>query len=635
MMSYGSLSSSSAAAAGQATTSEYTSKSLTSNYKSNIAPRTTVIHRTNVGPTIMTKVSHSYVHSGGAGGASFGMTPAAFLGAASGFSGAGGALGGLGRFGAMGVPMRPGGAGQYGGALVSVNETRMREKHQLSQLNDKFAQYVEKVRFLEAQNKKLQLELEALQKRASHGSSKIKEMYDIEMNEARKLIDASNRDRANAEMKAKEAEAERDALSRRYEEIEEREIADNEAKINLTRRRLADLEDEIRRYKIEVQRILAEINRVQNDTQNEIFTKSCLESEKMALEDELQMLNQVHDAELNELRSRSFVDGGLEPSQFFRNELANAIREIREEYENATEQQRNELHNRYMMQYNEIVMRHKGPDLMPVQYEQQRVQEEKLRTTLLTTKNEVAHMRARKEELNNRIRELQIVLNNEKEDGSRSVAEKDAMIEELRAKLDSIMHEHEEVMSMKTSLEHEINQYRELLEGSTSGDGLRQIVEHVEEEARRLETERLAGSLTATPGISALSRISGSLGGGGSSHIINRSVTYTSGGTAGGYAGYGSGAGVLSGLSSSGLGGHSYASSSKASSSYMSSGAGMGATRGSAVLQQQGSDLHGGPSGSYIPGGEASGATGGASSSSGHFYSQSYSRQSGSGGGGY
>ena len=82
------------------------------------------------------------------------------------------------------------------------------KKRELCQLNDKFAQYVEKVRFLEAQNRKLQLELEALQNKAGQGSSKIKEMYEVEMNEAKKLIDDTTRDRAAAEVKARDAEKE-------------------------------------------------------------------------------------------------------------------------------------------------------------------------------------------------------------------------------------------------------------------------------------------------------------------------------------------------------------------------------------------------------------------------------------------
>ena len=63
-----------------------------------------------------------------------------------------------------GIPTR----GSVGGntALVGFNSIRQRDKRELEQLNDKFAQYVEKVRFLEAQNRKLVLELDALKSRA-------------------------------------------------------------------------------------------------------------------------------------------------------------------------------------------------------------------------------------------------------------------------------------------------------------------------------------------------------------------------------------------------------------------------------------------------------------------------------------
>ena len=44
---------------------------------------------------------------------------------------------------------------------------------------------------------------------------------------------------------------------------------------------------------------------------------------------------------------------------------------------------------------------------------------------------------------------------------------------------------------MKTSLEKEINTYRELLEGTTNREGLKQIVDHVVEEARRWKLNEL------------------------------------------------------------------------------------------------------------------------------------------------
>ena len=62
------------------------------------------------------------------------------------------------------VPLR-GSSNGVTTAIVSINTTRQREKHELEDLNDKFAQYVEKVRYLEAHNRKLVMEIDALQTR--------------------------------------------------------------------------------------------------------------------------------------------------------------------------------------------------------------------------------------------------------------------------------------------------------------------------------------------------------------------------------------------------------------------------------------------------------------------------------------
>ena len=123
-----------------------TSSSTYSSYRSQIAPRSTNVQRRSNGPPgITTRMYQSYSSSGGSGGFGAGGLGAGLSGLAS--------IAGLGNF--SGIPLRP---NRGASALVAVNETREREKRELCQLNDKFAQYVEKVRFLEAQNRKLQLE---------------------------------------------------------------------------------------------------------------------------------------------------------------------------------------------------------------------------------------------------------------------------------------------------------------------------------------------------------------------------------------------------------------------------------------------------------------------------------------------
>ncbi len=59
------------------------------------------------------------------------------------------------------------------------------------------------------------------------------------------------------------------------------------------RRRLADLDDEARRYKAQIQRLSSEIGRLQSEIQNERFLRSSCEVEKIAADDELQTIKHM------------------------------------------------------------------------------------------------------------------------------------------------------------------------------------------------------------------------------------------------------------------------------------------------------------------------------------------------------
>ncbi|CAF3304987.1 unnamed protein product [Rotaria sp. Silwood2] len=76
-------------------------------------------------------------------------------------------------------------------ALADFYTTRQHEKHELEQLNDKFAQ----------------------------DSSRTKEMYDTERNEASKLIDSTNSDVDAANVSVQQAEQEVKRLRVRYHEV--------------------------------------------------------------------------------------------------------------------------------------------------------------------------------------------------------------------------------------------------------------------------------------------------------------------------------------------------------------------------------------------------------------------------------
>lgn len=99
--------------------------------------------------------------------------------------------------------------------VTAVKESREKEKKDMQDLNERFANYLEKVRFLEAQNKTLADELAKLKARWGKETSQIKSMFTAELDEARKLLDDAIKDKARLEIKAATLEDELANLKRR------------------------------------------------------------------------------------------------------------------------------------------------------------------------------------------------------------------------------------------------------------------------------------------------------------------------------------------------------------------------------------------------------------------------------------
>ena len=98
--------------------------------------------------------------------------------------------------------------------IKGMNDKREHEKQELQVLNQRFSSYVERVRALEAMNRKLLAGIEDLKAKWGFDSSKIKDEMEPELLRVRESIDEVTRLKAIAEIKAKRAES--DALQFRH-----------------------------------------------------------------------------------------------------------------------------------------------------------------------------------------------------------------------------------------------------------------------------------------------------------------------------------------------------------------------------------------------------------------------------------
>ncbi|XP_035523833.1 lamin-B1-like [Morone saxatilis] len=83
-----------------------------------------------------------------------------------------------------------------GTPLSPTRITRLQEKQQLRDLNDRLAVYIDKVRSLESENDVLHLQINEKEEVRSREVTGLKALYETELADARRCLDDSSKERA-------------------------------------------------------------------------------------------------------------------------------------------------------------------------------------------------------------------------------------------------------------------------------------------------------------------------------------------------------------------------------------------------------------------------------------------------------
>ncbi|CEF59449.1 Intermediate filament protein family-containing protein [Strongyloides ratti] len=370
-----------------------------------------------------------------------------------------------------------------------IRDDREREKKEMSILNDRLASYIEKVRFLGAQNRKLKADLDLLRSRCGKESYSVKEMYEKEIYEAKELCYSTNKEREELEKTIHLLLDEIRMFRDKYDDVKNareldrdminkliQQLCEMESEIKSVRQQIENLNYDVVDLKKENASLLQEIQKTRNDIDQETLNKIDYQNQVQTLLEEIRFITEANEQEIIDLQHMAYRDTTAETRESFKQELSSAINDIREEHNQICEAQRTEMESWYRIKVQEIHTKTATKEL-----EQSYCKEEvrKLRSQCIDIRGRLSELESRNAILEKQAEDLRCQMSDEARSYEAQIADRDNQINKMKNEANTLMIELQLLLDKKATLDAEIAIYKSLLDGEANRVGLSQLTDRV------------------------------------------------------------------------------------------------------------------------------------------------------------